>query len=385
MSVGDIFIQRPDMSAIFGDTADYLAGADFLFGNLEGPVSARGEPIPGKAQLGSRWLRSSLPLTGVLGDIGFSAVTVANNHVMDFGAVALADTIEACERAGVAVFGGGSTLAAATRPAVISKDGTTIASLGHTTVFPVSGYAATDTDPGLATINVSTAYQAPPQAFYQPGTPSITVTSIDPGDLRRFSADVTDARKAADLVVVQFHWGVAGYAYRLGYMRVLARCAIDAGADLIVGNHPHLLLGAEFYRGRLICYNLNHFAFDDPSPGWPGGHDALILTSTIENARFTKHSLRPAVIDPASRNLRLADPVRACEVASLLTGLSAAFGTRFETEETLIIPAAPAEPPGEALTLESSADLAPFLSEGIRLAGMQSRRDFPGAAPAEGR
>jgi len=83
-----------------------------------------GEPIPGKAQLGSRWLRSSPPLTGVLGDIGFSAVTVANNHVMDFGAVALADnTIEACERAGVAVFGGGSTLAAATRPAVISKDG----------------------------------------------------------------------------------------------------------------------------------------------------------------------------------------------------------------------------------------------------------------------
>jgi poly-gamma-glutamate capsule biosynthesis protein CapA/YwtB (metallophosphatase superfamily) len=206
---------------------------------------------------------------------------------------------------------------------------TRIAMLGYTTVFPPAGFAATDECAGVATIHVSTSYQAPPGAFYQPGTPPITVTIPDAGDLRQMTADIRAAHDLADLVVVQFHWGVAGYAYPLGYMREIGRLAVDTGADLVIGNHPHLLLGVEIYRGVPICYNLNHFAFDIRTPDWPGGHDALILKSRIQDKRFVEHALVPAAIDAQSCDLSLASPQRAAQVRARLGDLSAEFGTSF--------------------------------------------------------
>ena len=266
MAVGDIHIKRPDPLSIFGDTAEVLARADVLLGNQEGPVSDRGEPLLAKRSVGSVCLRAPVGSIAAEAEIGFSAMTLANNHTMDYGPEALLQTRDLLHAHGIATAGAGADAKEAHTPAIIECNGVRIAMLGYTSVFPVSGFAAGDGQPGVATVRVSTSYQAPPSVPYQPGTPAVTLTVPQGDDMRQMADDIAGAADDADLVVVQFHWGVAGYAHPIGYMKEMARFAVDAGADLILGNHAHVLQGLEVYRDALICYSLNHFAFET-NPG----------------------------------------------------------------------------------------------------------------------
>jgi poly-gamma-glutamate capsule biosynthesis protein CapA/YwtB (metallophosphatase superfamily) len=310
-------------------------------------VSDRGEAMRGKRELGSSCVRGSVGSVATLQRVGFDALSLANNHGMDFGAEALLHSLELLHGHGMATAGGGRTLTSARTPAILTKGGVRVAMLAYTSVFPAFGYAATPDSPGLATISVSTSYEAPHNVPYQPGTPATTVTIPDAADVTAMLEDVRLAKMEADLVVVQFHWGVVGLNRPLGYMRHLGRAAVDAGADLVIGNHPHVLQGLEFYNEKLICYSLNHFAFEHIGhifPAWPFVHDTLILAATIDEGRFQDFGLVPVTMERVSHDLSLSGGARSAEVAEHLTRISAEFGTVVAADSGRLTVSPPAVP-----------------------------------------
>lgn len=341
MAVGDVYLARGNPLSAFGNTLDVLPDADLLVGVQEGPVSDRGAPIPGKTEVGSTHLRAPLSAIEAQATAGFSAMTLANNHMMDYGEAALFQTMELLGEQGILFAGAGGSLQEARKPAILDRGGTRVAMLGYTSVFPVSGYAATESRPGVATVRVTTAYRAPHNVPYQPGTPAITVTIPDRDDMDAMLADVRMAREVADVVMVQFHWGVAGHPHVLGYMKALGRGAIDAGADLVIGNHPHLPLGMELYRDRLICYSLNHFTFDLQTREAIFEYDTLILRSVIRGRRLHGHSVIPVAIDAESKDLEIARGRRRAAIQASLEALSQEFGTTFRAEGDALVPEGP--------------------------------------------
>jgi poly-gamma-glutamate capsule biosynthesis protein CapA/YwtB (metallophosphatase superfamily) len=375
MAVGDVLIRRRDPVSIFGGgIRELLQGADILVGNQEGPVSDRGRPFTGKAAVGSPCIRASLASLDVEADLGFTAMTLANNHMMDYGPDALFQTLEVLHEHGISATGAGSSLAQARRPSVSTVGGTRIAMLGYTSVFPPFDYAASEQTPGVASIRVDTSYQTPRSVPYQPGTPATTVTVPNSADVDAMVADIRAAQAIADLVVVQFHWGVTGLSYPLGYMKELGRRAIDEGADLVLGNHPHLLMGVEIYRAVPIIYNLNHFALDGRPPLYPGALDALILKSEIHDGRFTRHAIVLAAVDDQSRNVSLADPDGRADAASRLHSLSAEFGTIFDVEGDELVIGGPADgTPPPLRAPQVYFDAPPFVQQALAVADAMSR------------
>jgi poly-gamma-glutamate synthesis protein (capsule biosynthesis protein) len=332
MAIGDLYIERPNPVSIFDGVREVLGQADLLLANQETPVTERGVPLPGKLESsGSRTLRARPAAVAAEAAVGISAVSLANNHMMDYGAEGLLDTMAHLKGQGIACAGGGANFAEAHQPAMLERHGVKVAMLCYTSVYPVAGAAAGKDSPGLATVKVHTAYQAPDNILYQPGTPAITITTPDHVQMQTMLEEVRQARKTADIVVVQFHWGVAqAYGRVCGYMKEMGRAAVDAGADLILGNHAHQLLGVEMYRDRLIGYSLNHFAFDVRPRYGAAWLQTVILKATIRHGRIARVSLIPVVIDQETHNPALARGEAAQTVRRRLEELSKEYGTSFD-------------------------------------------------------
>ncbi len=234
-AVGDIMLAGSGVEAYtklgydypFAATRGELRKGDIAIANLESPIT-RG----GKAFTAKRFHYLSAPQTAeALRNSGFSIVTLANNHMMDFGGPALAETRQYLGKSGIACTGGGDTLAAARKPAIITVKGMKVAFLAYSLTFPDAFYAKAKL-PGTA-----------------------------PGYARYVREDVVRARKSADYVVVSFHWGAENTNVPKPYQVAAAHRAIDAGADLVLGHHPHVLQGVERYKNGVIFYSLGNFAF----------------------------------------------------------------------------------------------------------------------------
>ena len=360
MAVGDVMIRRDRPETIFDGVRSTFAQADLLLGNQEGPTTDRGDPLLGKLQIGSRHVRGDVRSAAVQAAAGFSAMTLANNHMMDFGAAGLEQTIELLREHGIAHAGGGANLEQARRPAILQSKGVKIAMLGYTTVYPAAGYPAGPEAPGVATLRVDTAYMPQENHFYQPASPPIIVGIPDPAAMDGLLDDIRRAKQQADLVVVQFHWGVAHQYGRIsGYMKEMGRAAIDAGADLILGNHSHQLFGFEVYRERLICYCLNHFALE-MYQDWRGWCDAVILKAEIENRRFSRLSLLPVRIDRETHNPMIASGAEWQSIRRDVEDMSQEFGTTFTEEDGELVIGGPR--PGTPAPLRAPAVLKDRLS-----------------------
>lgn len=208
--------------------APILADADYAIGNLECPIATTGKAIDGKVYAFRAHPRVLETLKG-----RFHALAVSNNHAGDYGKAAFVETLARLEESGIRAFGGGRDLAAAHAPLWIQKSGLKIAVLGYNEFKPRSFEAGPDW-PGVA-------------------------WSED----RQVIADIRAARAAgADLVIPFMHWGWEQEGAAGERQRQLARDMIDAGADLVVGGHPHVTQGAEYYRGKPIIYSLGNFVFD---------------------------------------------------------------------------------------------------------------------------
>jgi len=213
--------------------APVLRRADVAFGNLECVISRRGSPVP-KAYT-FRGTPGSLRTTRRYA--GFDVLNLANNHTGDFGRRAMLDTIGYVRRFGMTGVGAGADLAKASRPRIVRRLGLRLAFAGFTNILPSSFYARRG----------------------RPGT-----VYASPQAVRR---GVRRARRRADLVIATFHWGVERSTSPDGTQRSLTRTAFRAGADAVIGAHPHVLQPIRLKRHRLVAYSLGNFVFHAGSPG----------------------------------------------------------------------------------------------------------------------
>lgn len=261
--VGDIFPQETlPQSAELAAARSLLRSADVAFGNLETPVSTRGAPA-------EKWINMRMPpeLLADVSDLGFDMLTLANNHMLDFGELAFRDTLEHLRAHDLPYVGAGLDLDAAWRAQVVRLGEVKVAFLGAaSTLSP--GSAAADGKPGVAPIRVSEAYQVDPYAsLEQPGSAPYVHTRAWREDIERAIAAVEAARRETDVVILAMHWGVPPFwrsRFQDGladYQIEVGRALIDAGVDVIVGHHPHSLQEVELYRGKPIFYSLGNFVF----------------------------------------------------------------------------------------------------------------------------
>ena len=240
---------------------ELLRAADFRIGNLECPVAASGTPLDNKIFS----FRADPAAMRVLRG-RFDVLSVANNHSGDQGQAAFLETLRHVEAAGIRAAGGGANLAAAHRPVWLEKQGLRIALLAYNEFKPRRFEAGPDW-PGIAWSEDS-----------------------------RVVADIRAARAAgADLVIPFMHWGWERESAPSDRQHRLARLMIDAGADAVVGAHPHVVQGHDQYRGKPIFWSLGNFVFDGFDPG-PGRLGWLLL---LEAGRGGVHGweIVEAVID----------------------------------------------------------------------------------------
>ena len=273
-AVGDVGPNREDPESLFSPAAPVLRQADILFGQLEIQLSEKGTlPVDARHGIIGPILRAHPRNVAALTSVGFNVISFTANHGLDLGADAFLDTIDILRQNNILVIGAGKDLAEARRPAIIERKGTRFGFLAYCSVVGTGRAAGIDT-PGLAPMRASTFYE---QFDYQPGTPPRIITIPNHEDLEALEKDIRNLRPLVDLVIVSMHWGVhfvpaviPMYEWEVGH------AAIDAGADLIVGGHPHILNGIEVYKGKLIFHSLGNFAFDVSTEAIPKGARARI-------------------------------------------------------------------------------------------------------------
>jgi D-alanyl-D-alanine carboxypeptidase len=235
--VGDIMLNRGVKQTVLrraeGDyrfmfeNAGFLREADILFGNLEGPISDVG------TDLGNLYsFRMSPAVMPALRDVGFNVLSVANNHMGDWGVEAFTDTLTRLANNRIISPGGGLSKAEAEKPQVITKHGVKFGFLAFTDVGP-AWLAAGKNKPGILLAN-------------DPKLPEI----------------ITKAAKEVDVLVVSYHFGEE-YQQEPNQRQInLGRLAINSGAKVVAGHHPHVVQKVERYGGGVIAYSLGNFIFD---------------------------------------------------------------------------------------------------------------------------
>ena len=240
--------------------AGALRRADITTGNLETSISARG--IAAAKEFTFRGPPQAIPPMRTVA--GFDVLTLANNHSVDFGRDALLDTIRIVRAAGIQVIGAGATDRLARRPAMLEKGGIRVALLGYSDVNPL-GFVADSARAGTARAELG---------------------SID--------ADVRAARRRADVVVCFFHWGTELHAAPEARQQQFAAACLAAGAQVVLGAHPHVL-GSVIrpFRRTLVAWTLGNFVF--PSSGRTS--DTAILEVALDARGVRSFRLLPVTID----------------------------------------------------------------------------------------
>lgn len=232
--IGDISFYCTDKEdsckGFLGDLVPSLKSSyDVVIGNLEGPLAKSGNSVTGKCVIGG-----SPEGAGMLRKAGIGVVCLANNHMMDFGVEGLTGTIETLESENIRYFGAGKNEREAYAARFIEIKGKRLALLGRTAVEVSSPSYASGDKPGVALFN-----------------------------FEETKATVRECRRDADFVILSIHWSLEGYAYPTPIQRKQARQLIEAGADVILGHHPHVLQGVERINRGLVSYSLGNLLFND--------------------------------------------------------------------------------------------------------------------------
>jgi poly-gamma-glutamate capsule biosynthesis protein CapA/YwtB (metallophosphatase superfamily) len=257
LAAGDLAMDRDDYDESFAATGDMLRAADIAFGQLETSFAAKGVRLPQ-----ARHAVLARPEgAAALGRAGFDCISMAGNHCMDWGSEAFFETKANIEAAGMKVAGAGANIFEARRPACFSLgDGTRVAVLAYSSILPL-GYWADDRRPGCAPMRAHTVYEQ--VETDQPGTPARIHTYAHAGDLALMQEDIRKAKREADVVIVSQHWGIHFVRATIAdYQREVARAAVAAGADAVIGGHAHILKGCELIEGKPVFHSLCNFATD---------------------------------------------------------------------------------------------------------------------------
>ncbi len=272
VAVGDISPNRDDPPSIFQYCGDVFRTADIVFGQLESPLSDRGTPmfVPyPPCRLAPKNI-SALTKEGA----GFDIMSFACNHAMDYGWEAFFDTLDALKKNNIPVIGAGRNIEEARRPFILEIKGTRVGFLSYLSiVFP--GLIAEEDIPGCVPLRATNFYW---QVDCQPGTPPVIVTELFPEDRKAMEEDIKKLRSQVDVLVVSMHCGVHIIPVVIAkYQKEAAYAAIDAGADLVLQHHAHILKGIEVYKDKAIFYSLGNFALEHilPFPGKMKGWDLV--------------------------------------------------------------------------------------------------------------
>ena len=261
-AVGDVAVTRNNPESAFTHSAPVLVEPDIVFGQLEATLSQKGTAKTESAQ-------KPHPNIGlVLKTAGFDVMSFGSNHVMDWGADGLLDTQGVAKQNGIALIGAGKDIEEARQPAIVERKGVKVAFLAYNSILPPGSWA-TDDRPGCVPVRIRTFYEA--SEPHQPGGPAEVFTYAHQEDVQAMAADIEKVRPVADVVVISMHWGIHFMPAKLAmYQQQVGHAAIDAGADLILGSHPHILKGIEVYKGKVIFYSLGNFAMDSSiTRTWP--------------------------------------------------------------------------------------------------------------------
>ncbi len=281
----------------FQNVRKTVAAGDINLANLESPLAESGQEYSAKTFR----FRADPQVAKAIRAAGFNLVTLANNHSMDFGAAALTETLHHLNSNGIAWIGAGENLSEARKMALYTIKGKKIAFLGYSLTQPIEFFAGTD----------------------RPGTA--------PGYEKLVTADIASARSQADYVVVSFHWGKEACSTVQSYQRTAAHKAIEAGADVIIGHHPHVLQGIERYKNGIIFYSLGNFTFASKST--IADVSAMIRIHFNENSREAEILPLDVLYRRVGFQPRLLTGQRSAAVIDTLNNLSKPFKTEIQTRD----------------------------------------------------
>jgi gamma-polyglutamate biosynthesis protein CapA len=314
VAVGDILldrgiarrIERGGPRIVFARVRDVISSADLAFGNLECPLTDNCDRSRQRISF-----RARPRYVEALTDAGFDMLSLANNHSMDCGTRGLLETMSNLKRGGLRWSGAGGTRAEAEAPVILNLKGIRIAFVSFTAVAPPANTTVKDDGSTVALL----------------------------GSRAALARAVASAVRESEVVAVSLHWG-AEYSSRPDKEQVeLAHAAVEAGADLVIGHHPHTLAGMELIRrpeGRyaLIAYSLGNFAFD--SPRWLGKRvtESVILRCKLGRRGLASAEVLPVVLE--NYLPRPASPVEAQSILQRLSALSAELKTNIENGEIIL-------------------------------------------------
>lgn len=196
-------------------------------------------------------------------EMGTDIITLANNHTLDYGVESLRDTMKELTDLDISFVGAGNNLEEAITPCVKEVNGKKIAVFGSTRFVPQGSWYATESNPGLLT-----SYESTPYYGY-------------------ILEAIKKAKESYDYVIIYVHFGVEKNHTVAEFQKNIAHGYMDAGADLVVGTHPHVLEGIEFYNGKPIVYSLGNFLFGNYHS------DTVVLKAVIEEDNSTKIAIVP--------------------------------------------------------------------------------------------
>lgn len=249
-----------ETSGISGVLSEELLGemqsADLTMVNEEFPFSTRGT----QAQDKQFTFRIDPSYVKLFQEMGIDVVTVANNHALDYGTQALSDTFQTLDEAGIAYVGAGESKERAAQPYITEMGGKTFGFLAASRVIPEVSWNIENQQPGMLCTYDST----------------------------QLCEAIRKAKENCDYVVVYVHWGIERENTPQDYQRQLGKAYIDAGADLVIGAHPHVLQGIEYYNGKPIVYSLGNYIFNQEIGS------TLLLKATVTPENETTLQLIPA-------------------------------------------------------------------------------------------
>ena len=305
---------------------DELKASDLVIANLETPLSRRGNPVPK-----FRNLRSDPEVIHDVKALGVHAVTLANNHMMDYGPEALADTLTTCDEADVARCGAGLDLEEAFRPLTFDVRGCRIGLLNLATTVPM-GFDAGPGRPGLAPLRVDFSLEIDTNFMVEsPGAMPIVRTRVRTEEQKALCERIRRLKAQVDVAIVSIHWGVPDFwlspaqGVLAQYQQPLAHAMIEAGADLIYGHHSHTLHPIEVYHGKPIFYSPGNFFFEFDTPRPYMERKSFILKAMVGDGLAIE--LVPLIHDERGVPSRAFD-AEAKAVQDRLVDLSTPFGTK---------------------------------------------------------
>ena len=363
MFTGDLILDEPEPDSFFDEVRGVLERADAVVGHVEVPHTRRGRQetfdIPAPP--------SDPDHLHALGRAHFHIATLAGNHIADAGPNGIEDTIATLRAVGIATTGAGMTLEQARRPAVVERGGVRLGVVSYNCVGPRESWASAGR-PGCAYVHVLTHYELD---HASPGGPPAIYTFAEPASLDGMVEDVAGLRPQVDVLAVALHKGIGHTpAVVAMYERQLARAAIEAGADVIVGHHAHILRGVEIYKGRPIFHGLGNFvtvtrALDiegnasrerrawarrrrelfgfEPDPAYPTypfhpeARNAMIAVCTVGSGEV-RAGFVPCWIEPSGRPVPLRRDARGEAVADYVKAITerAGLNGRLEWQGDLV-------------------------------------------------